>query len=208
MRKLREIFFSYTQRFVGTYKLVFFWHIFVRVLGAISSFTVRFFILLLFDLVFEEFFFDFIYFTVLEEKVCFWSHIFFKFLASDVIAIPPFIFFQRVEGGSLFWVSAQKGVYKPFEWIGIKPFWFAFLMELPKFGEVSFSDMFVDSIVRASAEEGRAAIVHNEKNNSSSKHVCLDTFILSFFHFRRSIPFSAYSWSEFIIPLISFGVSG
>ncbi len=124
------------------------------------------------------------------------------------MTIPPFVVLERVESRSAIWVCAQKGVDYFFERAGVETLGFSFFMERPKFSEVSLSDVFVDPIVRAGAEEGRAAVVHDKKDNSSGKHICLYSGILSLFHFRRPVAFSAHSRPKFVISLISFGVPG
>ena len=81
-------------------------------------------------------------------------------------------------------------------------------MQLPKLGVVFLPNEAIDPVVGLGAHEGRSAFVHDEKNDSQGKHICLEALVMPCFHFRRAVSFSSHARGQLSVPEVALAVSG
>lgn len=81
-------------------------------------------------------------------------------------------------------------------------------MKGPEFCVVSVLDQFVNLIMGLGTNERWSSVVHDEKNNTSSENICLQSGVLAFLHFWRLVALSSHSRVQLTVFFIAFAESG
>jgi hypothetical protein len=79
-------------------------------------------------------------------------------------------------------------------------------MKSPEFLEVLVFDELVNSIMRFGAQERRSAVEHDEKDDTGSKDVALNSGVITGLHFWRFVSFRSHSRSEPEVSIVALGI--
>lgn len=91
------------------------------------------------------------------------------FVLQGLVSVQPLILLQRLEGGSLLNLGAEKGVEQPLEGVGVEPLWLLLLVQGPELAKVFALDQVVNSVGFLGAHEGGSAGVHHKQDHSCRK---------------------------------------